>query len=59
MQFGEMRMKDDWKTPFERGNGNQTTTWEECIAFHQKLAERFPQVLSFECAGRADSGRST
>ena len=49
-------MHNDLTTPFECGNGNQTTTWEECIAFHQRLAERFPQLLSFERAGRADSG---
>jgi hypothetical protein len=28
-------------TPFERGNGNQSTTYEECIAFYEKLDESF------------------
>ena len=46
----------DWATPFERGNGNQTTTWAECIAFHQRLAQRFGQWLKFEETGRADGG---
>jgi hypothetical protein len=45
-----------WLTPFERGNGNQTTTWGECIAFHQRLAEAYPQWLRFEEAGRSDGG---
>ena len=46
----------DWSTPFERGNGNQTTTWADCIAFHQRLAAAFPQWLRFEEAGRSDAG---
>ena len=45
-----------WATPFERGNGNQTTTWQDCIAFHQRLAEAFGAWLSFEEAGRSDAG---
>ncbi|HEX4509846.1 MAG TPA: M14 family zinc carboxypeptidase [Burkholderiaceae bacterium] len=43
-------------TPFERGNGNQAATWEECIAFYEQLARRFPHWLKFEEAGRADGG---
>ena len=46
----------DWLTPFERGNGNQTATWAECIAFHERLAKSFSQWLRFERAGRSDSG---
>ncbi|MGM9489891.1 M14 family zinc carboxypeptidase [Ideonella sp. YS5] len=46
----------DWLTPFERGNGNQTTTWQDCIAFHLRLARAFPQWLRFEEAGRSDGG---
>jgi len=46
----------DWATPFEQGNGNQTTTWQDCIAFHQRLAAAFPQWLRFEQAGRSDGG---
>jgi len=29
--------QNDLATPFERGNGNQSTTYEECIAFYEKL----------------------
>ena len=46
----------DWATPFERGNGNQTTTWHDCIAYHQRLAQAFGQWLRFEEAGRSDAG---
>lgn len=47
---------DDWATPFERGNGNQTTTWRACIDFHQRLAQAFGGWLRFEEAGRSDAG---
>lgn len=47
---------DDWATPFERGNGNQTTTWRACIDFHQRLARAFGDWLRFEEAGRSDAG---
>lgn len=50
-------MNRDWRTPFERGNGNQTTTWQACTAFHEALAQSFPQWLSFGEAGRSDGGR--
>ena len=46
-----------YPTPFELGNGNQTTTWPECIAYYQKLAADFPQVLQFFEIGQSDSGR--
>lgn len=46
----------EWTTPFERGNGNQTTTWADCIAFHERLARHFGQWLRFERAGRSDGG---
>lgn len=43
-------------TPFELGNGNQTTTWAECIAFYERLAERFPGVLRWWQIGLSDNG---
>ncbi|MEO6626032.1 MAG: M14 family zinc carboxypeptidase, partial [Burkholderiaceae bacterium] len=43
-------------TPFESGNGNQTTTWEQCTAFYQKLAADFPDVLRFWQIGDSDGG---
>lgn len=49
-------MPTDLQTPFEQGNGNQTTTWEACIAFYFALAERFPNVLRFLQIGVSDAG---
>ncbi|MFZ6644845.1 M14 family zinc carboxypeptidase [Undibacterium sp. TJN25] len=46
----------DLQTPYEKGNRNQTTTWEECIAFYQQLAQRYPTILSFSQAGISDAG---
>jgi len=46
----------DWSTPFEQGNGNQTTTWQACIGFHQRLAAAFPQWLQFGPVGVSDGG---
>lgn len=43
-------------TPYELGNHNQTTTWQECIAFYQMLAYRFPHALQFEQIGVSDAG---
>eukprot|EP01036_Dinobryon_divergens_P002046 gene2046-2686_t len=51
-----MATPSEWATPFERGNGNQTTTWQACVDFHQRLAQAFPQWLQFERVGRADGG---
>lgn len=43
-------------TPFELGNGNQTTTWAECVAFYERLAEQFPGVLQWWQIGVSDAG---
>ncbi len=45
-----------YPTPFEAGNGNQTTTWQACIAFYEKLAADFPGVLRFWQIGESDGG---
>jgi hypothetical protein len=47
---------EEYVTPFERGNGNQTTTYAECVAFYKRLAARFPHVLQFEQVGLSDAG---
>ena len=49
-------MTDDLRTPYERGNKNQTTTHAECIAWYQDLARRYPTVLSFGEVGVSDAG---
>ena len=35
------------KTPFEKGNQNQTTTWADCIAWYEDLAKHHPHLLRF------------
>jgi len=44
------------KTPFENGNGNQTATYEETIAFYKVLAQQFATV-TIEEIGLTDSGK--
>jgi hypothetical protein len=51
-----MHINTEWLTPFELGNGNQTTTWQQCIAFHSQLAQAFGAWLKFGQAGRSDAG---
>jgi hypothetical protein len=43
-------------TPFEAGNGNQTATWAECIAWYEHLARQYPGVLRFYTVGTSDTG---
>ncbi len=45
-----------FSTPFEQGNGNQTTTLAQCIAFYETLAARFPTVLRLFQIGVSDGG---
>jgi len=45
-----------YPTPFERGNGNQTTDWAACIAYYETLARDFPAVLRFFTIGTTDTG---
>lgn len=45
----------DLKTPFEKGNGNQTATYEEVIAYYKVLAASYPTV-TVEEIGSTDSG---
>lgn len=44
------------RTPFELGNGNQTTDWHSCIAFYEQLARQFPHALRFFEIGKTDGG---
>ncbi|MCB2410125.1 M14 family metallopeptidase [Hymenobacter lucidus] len=45
----------DWRTPFEKGNGNTTTTHAECIAYYQRLDAAYPEITLRE-AGTTDIG---
>ena len=49
-------MQNELRTPYEKGNKNQTTTWAECIAWYEDLAARHPSVLSFGVVGISDAG---
>ena len=43
-------------TPFEKGNKNQSTTYEECIAFYQILASNSDKI-EIKTMGLTDSGK--
>lgn len=45
----------DLKTPYEKGNGNQSTTYEECIAYYTTLDNAF-ETISMKEMGLTDSG---
>jgi hypothetical protein len=49
-------MPNQLKTPFEKGNQNQTATWAECIAWYEDLARHYPNVLRFGVVGTSDAG---
>jgi len=38
------QMPNDLLTPFEKGNGNQTCTYAECISYYEKLDSLFDQA---------------
>jgi len=44
-----------FQTPYEKGNGNQTATYEELIAFYQLLDRQFETIKMVEM-GLTDSG---
>ncbi|SNC63926.1 Zinc carboxypeptidase [Hymenobacter gelipurpurascens] len=49
------KVDTDWRTPFEKGNGNTTTTYAECIDYYKRLDKAYPEILLRE-AGPTDSG---
>src|SRR5689334_9443225 len=46
----------DWRTPFEKGDGNTTTTYQECIDYYQRLDAAYPEI-TLRQAGTTDVGR--
>jgi hypothetical protein len=46
----------EYPTPYEEGNKNQTSSWQACIDFYQRLANDFPKVLQFQQIGISDNG---
>ncbi len=53
-----VNLSNTYLTPYEQGNQNQTTTWQQCIEFYETLAAAFPSVLRFEQIGLSDNGIS-
>jgi Zinc carboxypeptidase len=49
-------LSNAYQTPYEQGNKNQTSTWQQCIAFYEKLASDFPSILRLEQIGVSDNG---
>ena len=49
-------LNNPYPTPYEQGNTNQTTTWQQCVSFYEKLALDFPQILHFSQIGLSDNG---
>jgi len=47
--------KVNFITPFEKSNGLETTTYQECIAFYTKLAAFYPEI-QIQSMGITDSG---
>ena len=47
--------KTELKTPFEKGNGNQSTTYQECIAYYTTLDTAF-ETIKMQEMGLTDSG---
>lgn len=44
-------------TPYEKGNGNQSTTHAACIAWYQQLAKAHNKLVKIDSVGMTDSGR--
>ncbi|WP_130736242.1 M14 family metallopeptidase [Flavobacterium sp. J27] len=53
--FSSFVFSQDLKTPFEKGNGNQSTTYEDCIAYYTQLANQF-QTVQMDEMGLTDAG---
>ncbi|MCQ4035808.1 M14 family zinc carboxypeptidase [Kaistella montana] len=45
----------DFKTPYENGNGNQTVTYEEMVKYYDNLDQNF-ESISIENFGKDDNG---
>lgn len=46
----------DWRTPFEKGDGNTTATYAECVAYYQRLAAAYPKLIHLRETGHSDGG---
>lgn len=55
VSFSISAQKDKYLTPFEKGNGNQTATYQQTIEYYKILAANFP-TLKMQEMGLTDSG---
>ncbi|MGB5982169.1 MAG: M14 family metallopeptidase [Nonlabens sp.] len=51
----DLNSEINYDTPFEKGNGNQTATYQEVIDYYQKLADEF-STITIDEIGLTDSG---
>src|SRR5690606_20668211 len=54
--MADAKKNPDLKTPYEKGNGNQTATYAECIDYYKKLDKEFPEIKLREY-GKTDVGK--
>ncbi len=52
----QLQPMDSLLTPFEKGNGNQTCTYKECISYYEKLTEHF-SICKLETHGTTSIGK--
>ena len=48
--------QNNFQTPFEKGNGNQTVTYDEMNAYYQNLAKNF-STIQYLKKGEDDNGK--
>ena len=53
--FSTFIFSQKFLTPYEKGNGNQTVTYEEMVKYYDDLAKNF-QTISIENFGKDDNG---
>lgn len=53
--ISSLTFSQDLKTPYEEGNGNQSTTYDECIAYYKNLDAQF-ETISIKEMSLTDSG---
>lgn len=54
--FSQLGFTQNLLTPYEKGNGNQSTTYEECISFYKQLDAQYETIQLLE-KGQTDSGK--
>lgn len=55
LPFFVFAQNSDWQTPYEKGNKNQTATYEEAMLFYKRLAAQH-NTLEIKEMGLTDSG---